>query len=226
MKKVLITLIVIVAILAGIWFVSSRSDSGVNNQANSSSANGLVVAVVNDEQISRAEYDALTAQIATQQGFDPATLDAENANLLREQVIDSLVSQALLRQAVEEAGVTAEESAVEERLTVIKSQFENDEAYTQALSAEGLTEEDLRGQISSELATEAYLEQEIEFSSITATEAEVEEAYNEVAVGDNVPPLEEVYGQVEMMVIQQKQQVLITALVESLRADAEVEILI
>ena len=143
---------------------------------------------------------------------------------LNTQIINALVSQKLLQQAVAQTNITVPDASVQVELEAIENQFEDNAAYQSALVAQGLTENMLIAQIRTELATQAYLEQELNLSAVTATEEEITTTY-EGAATEETPALEEIRDQVEAFVIQQKQQELINTFIDNLRAGAEVEVL-
>jgi len=222
MFKIVAAVVVAAAVIAGAWFFFFRD-------AAPEELGGLpaTVAVVNSEDVSREDYEAVERNVVAGQGIDMAVLDEETRTALRRQILDSVISQRLVRQAAVGAGATADPAAIETEFAAIRAQFESDEAFTTALAAEAMTEDDLRGQIADNLMTQAYLESELKLSTFTATNEEIQAMYTEVAAGGaEVPPLEEVRDQVEALVLQQKQQEEVAALVERLRAEAEIEVLI
>lgn len=216
MKKIIISLIVIASVVAGSWYLlSSRKDGS------------SPVALVNGEVIYRSELDSVYYQILERQGLDSMLLTKEVQTEQRTQALDILISQVLLRQAVESYGVTIPQEKIDTQMNVIKAQFEDATAYGAALVAEGLTEATLAIQVERDLATETYLNEKIGLNVITATNAEVEEGYLQAIEGvEDAPALEEVRNQVKEFVIGQKKQVLIAQHVQELRALAEIEILI
>lgn len=223
MKNILIGVVVVLLLGLGAWYlIDMQTGSGTG-----AASGNEPVAIVNGEEISRADFNTLQTQIAMQQGVDPSTLDAQMQAQLQTQAADVIVSQALLRQAAARAGITATEEAVNTQLETIKTQFGSEAAYEEAIATEGITEEELRAQIQTDLATRAYLEQELDLSSVTATDAEIQRLYEEAVAGaEDAPPLTEVHEQVEAMVIQQKQQQLVAGLLADLRAEADIEMLI
>lgn len=184
------------------------------------------VAVVNGEEITQVEFDVMRSQIALQQGFDPSALGEEAQAEFNAGVVDSLIAQTLIKQAAAQLGREISDEEVDAQIEVIKGQFESQAAFEEALRAEGVSEEEMRSEVRAGLATEPYLEQELTLSAVTATDAEITAAYDEVSAGGEVPPLEEVYDQVRDLVILEKQQELVAAHVEELKAGADIEILI
>lgn len=224
MKKALIAVVVLAVLAAGGWYVWSY---GVPMPPQNEEETGSAVAVVNGEELSRQNLEALEAQIAASQGVAIASLDAQTRTQLRAQAVETLVSQVLLRQAAESAGVVPTAAEVDAQVTLIKEQFESVEAFAAALAAQSITEAELRTQVSTELTTQAYLEQQLKLSALTATEEEVDAAYETLAAAEeDAPALEEVREQIENFVIQQKQQRLLEQLLQRLRAEAQIEILV
>lgn len=221
MKKIIAIVVVVAVVAAGLWYVTTRTGENTRTEDVES-----VVAVVNGEEITRGDLSAVEAQIVASQGIDPSLLSASMRAQIESQAIETVVSQALLRQAAAEANVEVPEENVDIQIEAIKGQFDTEEAYQNALGSEGLTESELRSQIRTDLAVQSYLDAVLNLSAIEATEAEVEEAYNQVATGEGVPPLEEVYMQVESMVIQQKQQEVVGVHIDELRTTADIQILV
>lgn len=232
MKNIIILVFVLLLIGVGIWSFVSREEFDPNeipNQDNASlSEIGEIVAIVNDEEITRSEFEELQSQMAAQQGVDVASLDVQTQTQIRSQVVDNLISQKLLQQKIEESEISVSEENITAQVDLIKQGFETDEQFQEALSGQGLTEDQLRENVASEVAVQNYLEQELNLSSLTVTEEEVAAAYEEISQSEQeeIPSLEEVYSQVENMVVQQRQQELINEFIAELRSDAEIEILI
>jgi len=187
-----------------------------------------VVARVNGEDIEKKDLEETEVQLAAGQGVaDLATLNEEQRGQLQTQALDILVSQELVRQAAEGAGITATDDDVESMLDTIKARFENDEQYQEELAKEGVTESELREQLESSFLTDAYLNQKIDAESVVVTEAEIQAQYEQAVAGqENAPPLAEIRDQIESLLLQQKRQAAVSEVVDLLRADAEIEILI
>jgi hypothetical protein len=216
MKKTAISVAALVIVLAGGWYLFSHSSAPKTDaKANET------VAIVNGEKLSRASLTALETQIATQSGTSATSTDVQT------QALNSLVAQTLLRQAVDKSGLTASTTQVDAQLQAAKSQFATPEAYQQALATQGLTEDQLKAQISANLVIQSYLDQQLHLSAVTVTDAEVQTAYNQVAsTQQNVPALKDVKDQVKQMVIQQKQQQIINDYVAKLRSEGNVQVTI
>lgn len=216
MQKTIISLVVAVAVIAGGWyFLSSRSDSSD------------VVAIVNGETISRPEMESVYSQITASQGVSNLLITKEAQAEQQKQALEILISQALLRQAVERSGIIISQTDIDTQMNSIKARFESEAAFGEALVAEGLTEASLAVQLKKDLTTEAYLNRALNLNTLTASDAEIEEAYQKAIEGvEDAPALEEVRDQVKESIIGQERQALVNQHIQELRTVAEVKILI
>ncbi len=217
-KNKIIGAVIVVIVVAVGWYTLSGHDS----------ANGTV-ALVNGTPITRAQLTKAESQIAAQQGLS-ATSTAAQAQF-QSNALDSLIAETLLSQAAQKAGITASSSAVDAQVASAKSQFSTPSEYQLALAAQGMTEADLRAQISKNFAINTYLEQQLNLANATATVAEIQAAYNQVKAqqapgATPLQPLAQVRTQVAQMIVQQKQQQSVSAYVAQLRSVADVKILI
>ena len=216
MKKILIIVLALAILVGGAWYIASMGDR-----------DGDAVAVVNGEEIRRGELNRIESQIALQQGFEVSALSREERSQFRMMALDTIVSQTILRQAIERSGIVISEEAVDAQMQDIRMRFESEDEYNEALSFDGITEDELREEVTAELLAQAYLEQELDLSSIVITEAEIASAYEELAAWEENPPaLAEVRGEIRNILVQQRQQELLGQLIEDLRAEADVVILI
>ena len=232
MKKIVIALVILV-VAVGVYFVITTGDdtSPAAEDGEETSVRDVrdedVVAVVNGEEITGEEYNDLEANVATQQGIIPETLSGEAQAELQTQILDALISQELLEQAVATSDINVTDERIEQEIALIREQFDTDEAYQEALAAQDLTPAELRQQIRTDIETQLYLEEQLDVQNVTATDAEVRAEYEESIQGsEQVPPFDQVEGQVEQMVIQEKQQEIVQTFLDERRAEADVEILI
>ena len=218
-KTIGAVVIIVVAVAAG-WYVLSR------HAANGTAGANEAVAMVNGTLITRGQLTTLESQMAAQQG-EAATSTVAEAQF-QSAALNSLIGTALLKQAAQQAAVTASSTEVDAQLASAKGQFSSQSDYQKALAAQGMTESDLRAQISDTLVINTYLEQQLHLSTATATDAEIQTLYKQLAAqqtGTSTPPLSSA-DQVAKMVVQQKQQDSVNAYVAQLRAAANVQILI
>ena len=222
-KTSIILALSIILIAVGVWFFIPMDKEEKNNSVD----NSEIIARVNGKDVTRGELEAIKSQIASGQGTDSSSLNEEDQKKLEEQALNALVSDTLIRQAVEKSGITASEEDIENQIKAIKAQFENEEKYQEKLSEQSTSEEQIRSQVAESLAMQAYLEQNLDLDSATVSEEEIKSLYEGQANNsEDLPPLEQVQDQIKSFILQQKQQELLSKHVEELRKSAEIEILI
>jgi foldase protein PrsA len=229
MKPMTIAGVVVLAlvIVAAGWYFLRSSGSNLLNMQSGTASSAETVATVNGEAISRADLTATEQQMAAQQGINATS--TEILASFQQQALDSLIAQKLLEDAAASANVTVSDDDVNTQISAIKTQFQDDASFQAALSSQGMTEDQLTSQIRSELAVQTYLDQQLNLASTTASEEEISAAYEQLTSGStatDTPALADVHDQVEQYVIGQKQQAAASELVDQLRANADVQILI
>ena len=230
-------IVVALLMIAGAWyFMSGNGDGG---SGTGSGANPIpteqssfefeegdpneVVAVVNGAELLRSQFNDTRnqiAQAAQQQGLTPETEGA--VEQINNQAIETLVNTELILQAASAAEVTVEDGAVDTRMAEIIQSVGGEEQLAQSLERLGLTEESLRADLEQEVLIEAYLDTQLE--EFIASEEEINALYDQAAAGQELPPLEEIRGQVEQQVVATKRQEAVTQLVETLRSEAEIDV--
>lgn len=224
MKKILISIIIILIIAGGWWYLNSKTEQ-INLPENVISGN--IVSIVNKEEITVSEFELAQAQFIEIQNIDVASLDDETKSQIITQILDNLISQKLLQQAIKKDGTTVTQEEIAEQIEIVQSQFEDEESYKEALAEQGVTEEGLITQITMDMLTQKFLNQELSLESVTATDEEIEESYQQsILENEETPALADVYDQVETFVIGQKQQALINEFILELGEAADIEILI
>jgi len=217
----IIWVVVLLVIIAGGWYVATNWGAGI------AFGGGPSVAMVNGEKISKADFEATRAQVAAGQGVDITALGEEEKSQFENGVLENMISQRLLLQVAAKKGIATTNEQVDTQLATLAEQFGGAEAMQTALAEQGFTDEALRAQVKSDLTIQAYLQLQFPLESFVISEEEVAEVYAQFAVGtEDAPALDEVRGEIESFVRQQKQQQAVTAHVAELRAAGEVEVLI
>lgn len=220
MKKILIFAVVLAVVIGGGWFAFSKFGG-----AEESATPENVVATVNGQELTVAQLDVIIKQIAEAQGILVPTLKAEEQKALRDAAMDALVGQILIEQAVASASSAPTAAEVETEVATIKERFATEEEFTAALETEDITLEGLRARITNDVATQRYLTSVFDASKLAVTQEEVAAAYERAVAGvTDAPTLEDSYAQIELALVQQKQQSALTELVAELRAGAVIEI--
>ena len=101
--------------------------------------------------------------------FDPATV--------RDQVIDYYVENELKKQACDQKGITVEQSQVDDEINNMKANYDSDDAWKQALSSAGLTEDQYRESVEAGLLDKA-LEDAVAGDAATADDSKVLDMLN------------------------------------------------
>jgi foldase protein PrsA len=117
------------------------------------------VAVVGDQTITRAQFDALLAQAKKSFKAQKRTfpkLGSQEYKSLQDQAVQYLIQRAEFDQKGKELGVNVTGKQVDARLAQIKKQYFNgdDKKYRQQLKAQGLTEDQVKQDIRAQLLSE------------------------------------------------------------------------
>jgi len=186
------------------------------------------VARVNGVEIERKNYEnsiASLAENAAAQGLD--ITDPTVKEQIKEQAITSLVNSEIFIQNAATAGISVPDETVASEFDTIVDNFGGEEALRAQLATFDVNQDDLRNDIREQLVIEAYIAAYVESANIEVSEEEITTFYDSLsASGQDVPTLEEVRTQIEAELIAQKQQALVAELLEKLRGESEVEVLV
>lgn len=208
--------------LFGVGILALAISAGCSNTESQEDA----AAIVNEEVISVTKVNEKienTKEMYSQQGIDVAQQGEEFIEMLEEQVLNSLIDETLVVQAAAEYPVTDEQ--VNEQVESIKAGFETEEQFNEVLEANNLTNETLLVELEKQLKVEQFFIENM--NEVTVSEEELQEAFNQISeMSEEEVDFEEVKPQLEQSVVQQKQQEEQQKLIEKLREDATIEILI
>ena len=161
---------------------------GMGLAACSSSGNsGGVAATVNGTEIAEdtvtAQIENMRAQVVQSYQSSDDSLSADDAwgqylvaigktpESLREEAIDSLVEDELVKSGAADKGVTIDEAEVDKSVAEMSSNYESEEKWKEILEQAGFTEESYRDLIRESLTNQAL--QEVFQESATADDAAV-----------------------------------------------------
>jgi len=135
-----------------------------------------VAARVNGEEISRADLDAQVEALKEQYPDMFTGADGEGRLLeFQQRLLDNMINNVLIRQAAEERGIEVTDAEVDAEIENLKTGFETDEQFEQALAQSGMDLEALETQVREGMITDrliATLSEDVEVG-----EAEIEEYY-------------------------------------------------
>jgi len=207
-----------------------------------------VVAEVNGEEISREDfvttYQNQFEQMATQSQMTGQPVDQD---LLKEQTVESMISSTLLIQESDERELTASDEEVDTTLEELATGngLGSTEEFLAVLEEQGLSEDEVRTEVGTQVKVDKLIAED---GNVQApTEEELRELYDTVAEqqgtapggggadagatsgpggppGSQLPPFEEVRPQLEEQVLAEKKSTAVQALVETLRAEADVTV--
>lgn len=116
-----------------------------------------VVAKVNGTEIHK---DELLERVTNIEAQARGAIETSSIDFYR-RVLDELVGAELLYQESQSKGFSVESAEVDQQLETLKSRLPSEDAFQQALAAEGLTLESLRAQIEHDMSIQKLVEQSI-----------------------------------------------------------------
>lgn len=206
---------------------TAPSEEGKKEEDKSEENKSEVVATVNGEEITRDYYETQLEAIKTSyknQGMNIDDLDDDMKKQMEESVLDQIINTEVLLQTAEDEGVAVEQSEVDAELEGLKSQFQDEAQYKEALEANNVSEDTLKEQLKDELTITKYLDTQI--GEIKASAEEVEAAYEEYKAQvesqeQKAEELEAIQPQIEQQVIAQKKNEEVSKIIEKLRKENE-----
>ncbi|WP_196493844.1 SurA N-terminal domain-containing protein [Ornithinibacillus caprae] len=178
-----------------------------------------VVVTVNGKEVTGVKYNPVYAQ--TKMTMANYGMDMNDRELVKEQTINELVAQELLKQEAEQKGIDVTEDEVQGEIDAIEE--EELEAYLEQMQ---LTEDQLKEQLTLNLTVNKYMEQELTVEEVS--DEELKETYDQLKEqnGEGIGEFEELKDTLRQQLMQQKQTELLQAKLEELQEQAEVETLI
>ena len=116
------------------------------------------------------------AVLATVNGVDITRVDAMNRAWKQygTAVLNEMADEILIKQAAEALKVAADPAEVDSRLKRIKGQFQDEAAFTKSLAARGLTLDDLRAQISTQVLRESLV---VKYKGLSVSESDAKDFF-------------------------------------------------
>ena len=140
-------------------------------------APGFVVASFDGGKITRSELTAKTGSVAKQFGSKLEDLDPMQASMLQWQVLNKLINDKVILNKTGSALNKEVKTQVDQQLDVFKKQCASDEEFKSRLSQSGMTLDDLRSEITPQVALKYLVEKQ--FTDIKApTEADAKKFYD------------------------------------------------
>lgn len=182
-------------------------------------SNDQVVATINGNEIKGEEYNLIYAQ--TKVRLHQYRQDISDLDMLKEQTLNILIDQELLRQDAERAGIEVSAEEVEGQFDEAKEEI-SEEQFTAFLDQYRLTEEEFKNQLYFSIMHDKYLELEIPEAEIS--DEEVKEVYEELKEqNEEFPDFEEVEERLKQELAMQQEQEELQDRINELRDEAEID---
>jgi parvulin-like peptidyl-prolyl isomerase len=215
-KRSLIVALVAVLAFAGYWFFGRSSD---------------IAAVVNGREIPRAELNARVDEASEQYAMYGIEVNSSLLSQIRQEILDELIDEALLIQGAAAAGITIDESEVDEYYLSMVESYESEEVFLVLLAEYGFTVESFRTRIREQMSVQRladqFIEDNVDPADLAITEAEMKERYDYYTeMMDDPPPFEEVkeYIAEELRNERIQELYIIDTLIMQLRDGADIQI--
>ena len=230
-KLIVITLLLVAVALLAVVYVLEKE-----GRLNTTLFSGIIaeqeankpVAVINGEVLTAEDLDASIEQLslsATAQGANPN--DPEIRAEIESQAFELLINAELLKQAAVAQGITVSEEELAARIQELEESAGGAEAFQARLAEFEVSEAQLQSDVSEELSIQALLDSVFADTVVPATEAEVQEVYDNALAasgGQALPPLEDVRAQIEQQILQTREAEQVEIYLQTLRADADIEL--
>lgn len=219
---------------------SASADPSGDPSADSSAAaepdlDGIpdVVAEVNGEEVTKEEfvpiYEATFRQAAAQAQMGGQAPDEE---ALRKQTVDDLVDTELLAQEAESRGIAVSDDAVDAELETLakQNQMGSAEELLKAVEEQGLSEDQARAQVETQVMVEQLADDEA--GPIDPTEKQLRARYAQAKKqqaqsgqeGQTIPPFAQVREQLAEQARNEQVGKVAQSLVDDLRKDADITV--
>ncbi|ESU31812.1 hypothetical protein G3A_14540 [Bacillus sp. 17376] len=223
MKRILTGILLLSVAVLVLGACSNDSSKGNAEKENKED----MVATVDGKGISKKDYEKeLDVMKATyeQQGMPADQMDSKQKEELEKSVLDQMINAELLLQTAEKDGVSIEDKEVDAELEKIKTNFEDEKQFEEALKKNEMTEKELKSQLKKQMTVNKYLDSKI--GEVEATDEEIQamyDQYKQMAQAQKQEPeeLEKIKPQLEQQVLSGKENEKISKLVEDLRKENE-----
>ncbi|MBX2866481.1 SurA N-terminal domain-containing protein [Candidatus Kaiserbacteria bacterium] len=233
--RIIIAVVVIVILALGYFFFIGERTPQTPTTAETV---GLIdtktkepVARVNSDEIERAFYNSMVinlTSVAETQGLD--ITDATIQDAIKTQALTSLVNNELLLQNASADGITVDDEIVTTEYESLVTQAGGNDVLKERLAEARITPDMLRINVAEQLVVNQYLDAFLATQDLSVSDTEVSSFYDSLVSqteeGAEVPTLADVRVQLEQQLVLQKQQAAVGSLLETLRANATIEILI
>ncbi|HIJ41336.1 MAG TPA: hypothetical protein HPP90_09705 [Deltaproteobacteria bacterium] len=188
-----------------------------------------VVVTVNETKITRGQVDEKIGEmLGPQAGMIPPEKMVEVRNQVDGKVIENMIIEALLTDAVNKQGITVNDQEIDDALTKIRETVPPDVDFQEYLKEKGLSEQKLRKMLSQDLRIRKLLEGQLAGIS-SPTDGELMTFYKENADKFKSPenkettvPFSEAKKSISDYLLGQKKQDAVRAYIDGLKTGASI----
>jgi peptidyl-prolyl cis-trans isomerase C len=135
-----------------------------------------IVAVVNGDEITRADFDREMAIVQRQLLRMKKPQSALNLSEIKKEVLESLINKQLLYQESLKQDITISEAELSEQMQKVKERFPDEKTFKELLKKEGLSLDKLQSQITRDLMLQRYIDTQF-VKNITVSDQEAKDYY-------------------------------------------------
>lgn len=168
-------LIILITTYSLFFVCSKKNDKIKGSLQRVAFADSNVMAIINNEKIFKQDVEVAAEQIVQQTGL--ANKVDYTDSLVEKQALDLLVTKILLKQEIKNYTIEIAQAEIDHAIEQFKRNFASDTEYEEKLKKEGLTIEQFRQNIKTELQINKLLEIEIKNESIQITKEEANNFY-------------------------------------------------
>lgn len=135
-----------------------------------------IVAVVNGDEIIRADFNREMAEVQRQllrMGKPKSTL---NLSEIKKEVLESLINKQLLYQESKKKDITISDAELNKQMQQVKERFPDENTFKEILKKEDLALDDLRSQIKRDLMLQRFIDTQF-VENITVSDQEAKAFY-------------------------------------------------
>lgn len=159
------------ALVMGLSFTAFHSAAQEKQQPEAN------IAIVNGSAITQGDFDREMIVVKQRLASMGKPVSDDQQQVLRKEVLESLINRELLYQESRNSGIKVEETAVNEQLSVLKNEFPGEDEFKKTLLNMNLSEDFLASQIRRDLAIKKFVDKQIA-EKITVSDKEAKSYYD------------------------------------------------
>ena len=160
-----------------LWAQQEESSSDVNADAAKSKETGLVVVRISGLPITEKQVLEVIDDLARQNNLPLEQLRQRNSLLFKD-AVNNLITAALIKNQARQQNITVDKALVDQQIQQFSSRYSSLEAFQKELSAQGITEAELRINLEQSIAMQLVLDRAVQNLPETSDQ-EIEKFYTD-----------------------------------------------